>query len=418
MFILFYFRVRLVASRLPMEDPRVWFDATRATHVPCATLVHEPNGAMGRHSVRTTGHIAPGTILFMEEAFVYSCELLIDPASPIAALIHFASDIITPANALLRTVENDRARLCALGLMLRATHPLDLASAPLETLADEMCIANALPLVMNASTMRYATGLFRIGSRVNHSCEPNSAYFSHGKWVIFYATRALAPDDEVTITYLGEAPHFPRGMRREYLLDHVGFHCACARCKREAAWPTPTADYWATHNSAQRWRKLVFDQIGMDVPALSRLPSYKLSLVYLDQNGPALRAHPLVRAYVANALAKLLIPVWTNAIMVNKEEAAQWFALYAAAHPYLCEHTSARTHATLKLLSFTLVFILSVKGPSVALPATLRDMHALPPAMTALAQFAADEYVFYNFWSAFPTLVRHMEKYFASLEQK
>jgi hypothetical protein len=73
--------------------------------------------------------------------------------------------------------------------------------------------------------------VFRGISRINHSCVPNSQGNFHagmGKFNI-HATRDIAIDEEVTVSYLPEHGSM-RAVRLEKLREGYGFDCGCSAC--------------------------------------------------------------------------------------------------------------------------------------------------------------------------------------------
>ena len=73
-------------------------------------------------------------------------------------------------------------------------------------------------------------------SRFNHCCRPNAEH----SWdplrrvKVLKATRNIAADEEIFISYLGNASilHIPRERRRASLMRTFGWECACTRCER------------------------------------------------------------------------------------------------------------------------------------------------------------------------------------------
>lgn len=78
------------------------------------------------------------------------------------------------------------------------------------------------------------TGLYALGSAVNHSCEPNAALLKRpgvrDSTTAVLALRDIAPGEEVTISYIDESA--PLEERRADLADYQ-FVCRCARCVAE-----------------------------------------------------------------------------------------------------------------------------------------------------------------------------------------
>ena len=78
--------------------------------------------------------------------------------------------------------------------------------------------------------------MFEHISRFNHCCRPNAEH----SWdplrrvKVLKATRNIAADEEIFISYLGNASilHIPRERRRASLMRTFGWECACTRCER------------------------------------------------------------------------------------------------------------------------------------------------------------------------------------------
>jgi hypothetical protein len=85
------------------------------------------------------------------------------------------------------------------------------------------------------------TAVYGVASMMNHACDPSAEALLHARGTLrVVATRDLAPGDEVTISYLGEAgAGLPVGDRRGRLAAGYGFECRCARCVAEAAAAVP-----------------------------------------------------------------------------------------------------------------------------------------------------------------------------------
>ena len=66
----------------------------------------------------------------------------------------------------------------------------------------------------------------------NHDCEPNTAAAIDAQgYVRLTALRAMAPGDEVLISYIDQRLNVDE--RRQVLESHYGFSCGCARCKAD-----------------------------------------------------------------------------------------------------------------------------------------------------------------------------------------
>lgn len=74
-------------------------------------------------------------------------------------------------------------------------------------------------------------GLFPLAAIANHSCDPNCGHSTRHGEMRYYATRAIAEGEEVTISYLGGLWSVDVRGRRATLLREKLFYCRCARCR-------------------------------------------------------------------------------------------------------------------------------------------------------------------------------------------
>lgn len=72
-------------------------------------------------------------------------------------------------------------------------------------------------------------GLYPIVSKMNHSCQPNTAIFFEGIRAKTVSLRPLRQHEELTITYIELAQS--TNSRRKLLKERYGFLCDCIRCK-------------------------------------------------------------------------------------------------------------------------------------------------------------------------------------------
>lgn len=79
----------------------------------------------------------------------------------------------------------------------------------------------------------FVARLFPHVSVCNHSCEPNAAVSVSDDLVTLYSLRAIAPGEEVTVSYAASLLWLPLQMRRARLARAWGFLCRCARCDAE-----------------------------------------------------------------------------------------------------------------------------------------------------------------------------------------
>lgn len=76
------------------------------------------------------------------------------------------------------------------------------------------------------------TGLNFIGSRINHSCDPNVLRFSIGDATFFVVNRDVCADDELCISYIENEFLTCETSQRSSLLNR-DFTCQCAKCIAE-----------------------------------------------------------------------------------------------------------------------------------------------------------------------------------------
>jgi hypothetical protein len=89
-------------------------------------------------------------------------------------------------------------------------------------------LSNALPTEDEPAT----AAVFRVASRLNHSCRPNAhiSWNSHLQRETVHALHQLEPGQEVRIHYRGDSNGESRDERRAGLLADFGFECACLQC--------------------------------------------------------------------------------------------------------------------------------------------------------------------------------------------
>ncbi|XP_072932839.1 protein-lysine N-trimethyltransferase SMYD5 [Epargyreus clarus] len=89
------------------------------------------------------------------------------------------------------------------------------------------------------------SGLFRLQSACNHSCDPNvEVCFPHGNHRLqLRALKPLMPGDEICISYLDECSlRRSRHSRQKELAQNYLFLCWCQRCVSEASQPECTSE--------------------------------------------------------------------------------------------------------------------------------------------------------------------------------
>eukprot|EP00994_Dinema_validum_P008231 NODE_732_length_1386_cov_20.676889_g539_i0.p1 GENE.NODE_732_length_1386_cov_20.676889_g539_i0~~NODE_732_length_1386_cov_20.676889_g539_i0.p1 ORF type:complete len:414 (+),score=112.53 NODE_732_length_1386_cov_20.676889_g539_i0:45-1244(+) len=127
----------------------------------------------------------------------------------------------------------------------------------------------ALTFDMNAHRFQTShRALFRLGSRLTHSCSPNTFYSSASGKGCHYALRPIAKGEVITTNYLGPALMLPTVRRQKRLWETKLFLCRCSRCTgpdftrsvpcprchpRDTAEPTlPSALAMETHENGER----------------------------------------------------------------------------------------------------------------------------------------------------------------------
>jgi len=75
-------------------------------------------------------------------------------------------------------------------------------------------------------------GLYPVAALINHSCVPNSVAVFEGTTVSIRAIQPIAPDEEVTISYIEIGAS--NSQRQTMLRDHFFFVCQCPRCAVES----------------------------------------------------------------------------------------------------------------------------------------------------------------------------------------
>ncbi|CAB9505011.1 SET domain [Seminavis robusta] len=72
--------------------------------------------------------------------------------------------------------------------------------------------------------------IFTLGSRVEHSCSPNLTFVTKGGKLEYLAEIAIAPQERLSISYLGSVYERPRKQRQGFLRENKTFLCKCTRC--------------------------------------------------------------------------------------------------------------------------------------------------------------------------------------------
>jgi hypothetical protein len=84
---------------------------------------------------------------------------------------------------------------------------------------------------LNAHSFEGGMAIFMTASKANHSCDPNCGHSTKVDGELrYYATRAIAEGQSITISYLDGAWSMSRAARQSVLLEQKLFDCACLRC--------------------------------------------------------------------------------------------------------------------------------------------------------------------------------------------
>lgn len=250
-----------------------------------------------------------------------------------------------------------RAFLCTF-----AVSPADRIEKPYDTLsikdlAELVLDRNALPLSLDSARVSYGKGLFPISARINHSCDPNSTHFSHGRYNVCYAMRSIAKGEEITNSYVGDFVKVTRDARRQLLRERLNFDCVCERCGREKNFVSMSNTrntqlnkmLLEEYNLAQRWRYTVYKTLGeYDARVASfgedRQKGYRLTTMYLQQHAQKLIAIPdehyfaaQIREFVVAACASMLLVTSCEDVLKNPRH---WLECFEAVQPVMMRSIS------------------------------------------------------------------------------
>ena len=113
---------------------------------------------------------------------------------------------------------------------------LSVNAASVDTGLDKKAPADAESA--RARLLQMGAALMSVGTFFNHSCEPNvqmgSAMADRGGIVDFFATRDIAVGEELTISYINDAPLAQRQFQLKF---QYRFECKCSKCLRESPAP-------------------------------------------------------------------------------------------------------------------------------------------------------------------------------------
>ena len=81
--------------------------------------------------------------------------------------------------------------------------------------------------LFNAFTMYNKPIILAIGSKFNHSCNPNIIFYERDNKMVFETKRDIKKGEELFISYLRNVPESEILKHSQYLLDHYNFNYLC-----------------------------------------------------------------------------------------------------------------------------------------------------------------------------------------------
>ena len=129
----------------------------------------------------------------------------------------------------------------------------------------------------------YCSGVYRLASRLNHSCYPNAILTHIGDRIILRAARDIMGDEELTIAYLHPIGHYNPGRRKKGLKLHLST-CTCPICAHDRAiskemWEQRAAlrkDYDITRDNPADTIIPMLERIVADLERTYTEPAYKV----------------------------------------------------------------------------------------------------------------------------------------------
>lgn len=98
----------------------------------------------------------------------------------------------------------------------------------LPQLTKDQMVLYYMKLKRNMFKFDNSPGICFIGTRINHSCDPNVTYYKDGDVLVFKTIKSINKDEELFESYIDY--ELPREVRQEMLLDRYGFVCKCNKC--------------------------------------------------------------------------------------------------------------------------------------------------------------------------------------------
>lgn len=88
-----------------------------------------------------------------------------------------------------------------------------------------------MKLKRNMFKFNNSPGICFIGTRINHSCDPNVTYYKDDNKLVFKTIKSINKDEELLESYINY--DLPKSERQKLLLERYGFVCKCNKCMSE-----------------------------------------------------------------------------------------------------------------------------------------------------------------------------------------
>lgn len=98
----------------------------------------------------------------------------------------------------------------------------------LPQLTKDQMVLYFMKLKRNMFKFDNSPGICFIGTRINHSCDPNVTYYKENDELVFKTIKPINKDEELVESYIDY--ELPRDLRQQMLLDRYGFVCKCNKC--------------------------------------------------------------------------------------------------------------------------------------------------------------------------------------------
>jgi hypothetical protein len=101
----------------------------------------------------------------------------------------------------------------------------------LPQLTKDQMVLYYMKLKRNMFKFDNSPGICFVGTRINHSCDPNVTYYKDNDVLIFKTIKQINKDEELFESYINY--DLPKSERQKLLLERYGFVCNCNRCMSE-----------------------------------------------------------------------------------------------------------------------------------------------------------------------------------------